>query len=282
MPICSVIIPCFNAARYLPRALESLDAQSFRDFEVIVIDDGSTEHADIAYLDKLPPHIRLLRQKNRGLSGARNTGFRHAEGELVLPLDCDDALAPDFLQRTVAALQRDPEAGFAFTHIDLVGERSGILVKHYNAFEQLFLNQLPYCVLQRRAMWEALGGYDESMRDGYEDWEYNIRALRAGYRAVEVPEPLFIYTVSSSGMLLARSRRLHGQLWSYIQNRNPELFRFGRLVELYRRWRSRPSTRTLAIYWPMLVAFKVLPVAWFNALFSRFGFLSSSARLPLR
>ncbi len=283
MPRVSVFLPCFNAAQYLPRALASLDAQTYRDFEVLVVDDGSSEPETLRYLEQeLPSAVRLVRQENRGLAGARNTGFREARGELVVPLDCDDALAPQFLERTIKTLDATPTASFAFSHIELVGEQCGVLVKHFNAFEQLFLNQLPYCMLQRKRMWTALGGYDESMLNGYEDWEYNIRAIDAGYTGVEVPESLFVYTVSADGMLQRKSRRRHAHLWRDIQQRNPELFRWSRLREMYRAWQDRPSTRPLFLYWAVFVAHRVIPAGLFNALFRSMSFLSSSAQASSR
>ncbi|MDJ0896267.1 MAG: glycosyltransferase family A protein [Alphaproteobacteria bacterium] len=283
MPRVTVFLPCFNAAQFLPRALASLDAQTYRDFEVLVVDDGSTEPETLRYLDQdLPSGVRLIRQENRGLAGARNTGFREARGELVVPLDCDDALAPQFLERTIQTLDATPTAEFAFSHFELCGERRGVLVKHFNAFEQLFLNQLPYCMLQRKRMWAALGGYDESMRDGYEDWEYNIRAIGAGYIGVEVPEPLFIYTVRADGMLQMKSRRRHAHLWRDIQQRNPDQFRIARMRELHRIWRNRPSTRPLFLCWVVFAAHRLIPATLFNALFRSLSFLSSSAQASSR
>ena len=195
MPRVSVVLPCFNAAEYLPRALASLRAQTLGDIEIIVVDDGSSDPATIAYLDALPGDIRLLRQENRGLSGARNAGIAAARGTYVTPLDCDDWLEPDFLEKTVAALEDNPGAGFAFAHLALEGDASGVLCKNYNFFEQLFLNQLPYCLTMPKHVWEQAGGYDSSLRHGYEDWELNIRLGGRGKFGVVVPEPLFHYRV---------------------------------------------------------------------------------------
>ncbi|MFZ0693430.1 MAG: glycosyltransferase family A protein, partial [Alphaproteobacteria bacterium] len=220
-PTVSVILPCYNAHRYLTRALDSVRAQTFRDFEIIVIDDGSTDPGTVAYLNQLPSDIRLVRQENRGLPGARNTGFHEARGKYVLPLDCDDWLEPTFIEKTLVALEAAPERAFAFAQMVLEGDAVGQLVKHYNFFEQLFLNQLPYCLLVRKSAWAAVGGYDESMREGYEDWELNIRMGGHGWFGAAVPEPLFHYHVSRSGMLLSMSSGLHGRLWTTIQRRNP-------------------------------------------------------------
>jgi len=153
-PTISIVIPCYNSGATLPQTLDSLRVQSLQPCEIIVVDDGSTDPATVALLDSLS-HIRLVRQANAGLPAARNAGFAAATGELVLPLDADDWLEPDALEKLAAALAAHPEAAFAFAHIRLEEESHGVLRKHYNFFEQLFLNQMPYCILIRRAEWEA-------------------------------------------------------------------------------------------------------------------------------
>ena len=154
VPTISVFLPCYNAHIYLPRALESLRAQTFQDFEIIIINDGSTDPETIAYLETVPDDIRVVHQENRGLAGARNRGFTEARTNLILPLDCDDWLAPRFLEEAYAALQAAPEKSFIFAGLTLEGEGEGELEKQFNLFEQLYFNQLPYCMLMPRAAWE--------------------------------------------------------------------------------------------------------------------------------
>ena len=192
-PGVSVIVPCYNGGRFLDGLCASLAAQTFRDFETIIVDDGSTEEATLQKLASLEPGIHVVLQRNRRLPGARNAGFGKARGEFVLPLDQDDRLAPSFLAETVTALRHAPrEVGFAFAHVRLDGDMDGVMPRHFNQFDQLFLNRRPYCMLIRRSAWQAAGGYDEAMRDGTEDWEFNIRLVQAGFRGVEIAKPLFM------------------------------------------------------------------------------------------
>lgn len=265
-PSISIVIPCYNSGATLPQTLASLRAQSLPPREVIVVDDGSTDPATVALLDSLAD-VRLVRQPNRGLPAARNAGFAAASGTFVLPLDADDWLEPDTLEKLLAALRRHPEAAFAFSHIRLEGECRGVLEKHYNFFEQLFLNQMPYCILIRRATWAAVGGYDETMRRGYEDWEFNIRLGARGNFGVVVPEPLFHYRVTSGGMLLSKSRHLHGGLWAEVQARNPATYAWPTVWTLWRIWRRRPSTYPLCLFFPWLLLHRMLPDAAFQAIF---------------
>lgn len=276
-PDISIVIPCFNSGETLPQTLESVRAQTLKPLEVILVDDGSTDPMTVALIDSLTD-IMVVRKANGGLPSARNAGFAAARGQYILPLDSDDWLEPEFLEKVYAALVGQKEAAFAFAIARLEGEASGVLRKNYNFFEQLFFNQLPYCLLMPRRIWQEVGGYDETMRKGYEDWDFNIRLGAKGYYGLAVQEPLFHYRVRSTGMLQATSSKLHGRLWADIQAQNPEFFRLIRLVSSWRQWRGRPSSYPLILYFPWLMLHKVLPHEAFQALFRRLLARSQSRR----
>lgn len=263
----SVVIPCHNTHEFLGRAIASVRAQTCPVAEIIVVDDGSTERATITFLDQIGPDVQLVRQENKGLPGARNVGFGVAKGEFVLPLDADDWLEPDAVEKMLDTLLSHGEAAFCFCQICMEGDGQGVLAKNYNFFEQLFLNQLPYCLLLRRWVWEAAGGYDESMRRGYEDWEFNIRLGTMGYFGVVVPEPLFHYRIAQSGMLLSTSNKVHGELWASIRRRHRKAYGGASLLRLWWLWRKRPSTYPLLFYFFWLAAAKSLPTPVFESLF---------------
>jgi len=112
-PLVSVVLPVYNRAATVARAVESVLAQSFRDFELIVVDDGSTDGSRAA-VEAFGPQVRLFVQPNAGPYAARNTALRHARGELIAFIDSDDAWRPHFLASLVALLTRKPEAGLVF------------------------------------------------------------------------------------------------------------------------------------------------------------------------
>lgn len=267
MHLVSVVIPCYNSGATIRQTVESVRSQTWRSLEIIVIDDGSTDPGTTAELRSLS-NIKLIRQENLGLPAARNAGFRAASGVYFLPLDADDWLEPDAIERLVTGLRENPSAGFACACIQLEGEAKGNLVKSFNFFEQLFLNQIPYCLLLPRSVVDSVGGYDESMRDGYEDWEFNIRLGAHGYDAHVVPLSLLHYRVRKSGMLLSKSNRLHGVLWGKIQAKHSDLYRMRRLVGLWINWRRRPSTYPLMLYFAWIMFHRLLPQSWFSRLFT--------------
>ncbi|MCL4713130.1 MAG: glycosyltransferase family 2 protein [Pseudorhodoplanes sp.] len=266
-PAVSVVVPCYNGGRFLDRLVETLKHQTFRDFETIIVDDGSTDPQTVSRLASLPADIRVIRQANGGLSNARNTGFRAAQAEYVLPLDCDDSLEPQFLAETIATMRTAPaDVGFVFTDERLAGARSGLAEHHFNAFDQLFVNRLTYCMLLRKSAWRAVGGYDERMRDGYEDWEFNIALAKAGFRGIGIRKPLTVYWVSSEGMLMSKSSTLHARLWSDIRRKHSDLYRLPGVLRQWWKWRSVPHDVTLGLALALLTVAFVLPEQWFSGL----------------
>jgi glycosyltransferase involved in cell wall biosynthesis len=266
MPTISVVIPCYNGGKFLDLPLDSLARQTFRDFEVVIINDGSTDQATKDKLQALDSSVRVVHQENMGLSAARNTGFREAKADLVLALDSDDQLEPTYLEETLKALQAAPEAGFVVTHIRQVGAAQAIEKRYVNAFDVLFKNVTGYSMLMRKSAWQAAGGYDETMRDGYEDWEFNLRLISAGVKGIEIPKPLFIYTVSAQGMLMSHSSQRHAGLWRRIRNKHRDLYRVPNLLRLY--WQNRNARTEISPLSTVaaLLLTSILPDRWYSAI----------------
>jgi glycosyltransferase involved in cell wall biosynthesis len=261
----SVILPCFNAHAHLGQAIASVRNQTYPSIEIIVVNDGSTDPSTLKALEALPADVRLLHQANQGLPKARNAGIEAASGHFVIPLDCDDWLEPTFVARAVSRVHDEQDV--VFSQVQLEGQTRGVRLRHFNYFEQLFANQLPYCMLMPKSLWARVGGYDEAMRQGYEDWEFNIRLAAMGARAIVMDAPLFHYRVSHSGMLQSMSRARHGQLWQYIQAKHAHLYTTRKLWSLWLEWHERDAARPLWRYVPILVGHRFLPDIVFNSLF---------------
>jgi glycosyltransferase involved in cell wall biosynthesis len=283
MPAVSVVVPCYNGGPFLDGLLATLAEQTFRDFEIVIVDDGSTDERTFKALAALDPAIVVIRQRNLGPAAARNTGIRAARAPLVLMLDCDDALTPDFLERTVPALRAAPaEIGYAFTDMRLSGLNDQTLRQHFNPFDQLFVNRIPCCLLLRRSAWEASGGYDEAMLEGFEDWEFTIALARAGYCGLKVTGPLFIYRVNDEGRMMSRSARLHGKLWGYIRNKHDALYRPPALLRLWRQSRALGGEVALSRAVVMLGMGTLLPTGWLDGAIYRIRLYRHRARIARR
>ncbi len=224
-PDVTVVIPVRDNFEYLEEALASVYEQTHTSWEIVVVDDGSEDPAAIAFLDSLDrPRLRMIRQANTGLSGARNAGMKLARGEFLVPLDSDDELGPQFMTRLLAAIRQDPNAGFAHCLARLHGDIEAIWIpRPFNPYWQLIENAVVGCVLMRAAAWESVGGYDETMTSGNEDWELWLRLTGAGWGQVRLEEPLFLYRKHGVSMSVTTEARFeHGR--RMVRDRNPELY----------------------------------------------------------
>ena len=195
----SVIIPCYNYGHFLPAAVASVVAQSFTAWEIIIVDDGSTDATlDTARQIMAQYHerrIRLLHQPNQGLSAARNTGARHAAAAYIMYLDADDQLAPTYLERTVAILDTQPSVGFVYSGIRLFGQDEHEWPSVAFDLRTLMVeNFIPSHALLRRLGWEQVGGFDTVHRlYGLEDWDFWLRLGAAGWSGWHIEELLVFY-----------------------------------------------------------------------------------------
>jgi glycosyltransferase involved in cell wall biosynthesis len=195
-PRVSIIVPVFNAGTDLQRAISSAVAQTYRDFEVVVVDDGSTDAATLATLSAVArrPGVTVHRTENRGPSAARNTAIMHARGAYILPLDADDYLAPTYLERTVPLLDGDPALGVAYTWIGLVGQHTGTWrTGDFSLTALLIRCTVHVTALYRRELWADVGGYDPRFVDTAEDWDFWLAAAARGWTGRCVPEVLAYY-----------------------------------------------------------------------------------------
>jgi len=201
-PRISVLLPCFNHGAFVAEAVESVRAQTFQDFEIVVVDDGSTEPATVAALDALAgPRVRVLRTANRGLPAARNHAAAHAAGEFFCALDADDRLAPTWFEKAVAVLDARPEIGFVSHWLETFGDEHWTWAPERCDLPSLLArNAVNGAALVRRAAFAEAGGYEESMREGCEDWDFWLRLVERGRQGYIVPEVLFYYRRRADSM----------------------------------------------------------------------------------
>lgn len=202
----SVIIPNYNHATYLPEAIDSVLRQDYRPFEIVVVDDGSTDHSRqvvAAYGDR----IRYIWQENQGLSVARNTGLRAARGEYISLLDADDLYEPTFINRLVAALQAEPDADAVYCGYRYVGaanialpQSAGRLVPPERLYETLIHGNflVPLTLFFRKSIFELVGPFDPALQ-GCADWDMWLRIARQ-HKVIGIDEPLARYRVLSNSM----------------------------------------------------------------------------------
>lgn len=214
-PRVSVLIPCHNYARFLGECLQSLIAQTFQDWEAIVVDDGSTQ-GDVAQVTQSvrDSRIRCIQfPENRGKGRAFNTAFAASRADLVMLLDADDALTPDYLESCLAALDRYPGLDVVHTDIKLCGKRQAVWEYPTRSEQEMTLVQWipgPGPVM-RRQVYAATGGHYEGpeLRYGNIDWEFWIAAIRRELSVLRIPRPLYLYRQHGNNISMRRPYNEH-------------------------------------------------------------------------
>jgi glycosyltransferase involved in cell wall biosynthesis len=205
----SVVIAAYEAASTVGEAIESVLAQTREDFEIVVVDDGSSDDtaAVAEQFAAKDARVRVHSQANGGPSAARNSAISLSAGEYVSMLDSDDLWLPEYLAQMGGALEADPQAGFAYTEAWELNEVSGRFLKattmarqhppartlpHERFVSELMQRNFVYnAVTVRRSVLERVGVYDPAMTHG-EDYELWLRIATSGFNAVRVPGPLAI------------------------------------------------------------------------------------------
>lgn len=199
MPNVSVVITAYNSMTYLPETVESVLRQTFTDFEVLIIDDGSSDHIVQWASGLVDPRVRLISQKNQGVGAARSTGIAHAQGEYVAFLDGDDLWEPTKLEKQVRCFQENPEIGLVHTWlagIDQHSKPTGRVIGSQiegDVWQRIIERNMVACssAMVRRCCFETIGVFDRNLRFA-EDWDMWIR-LAARYHFAVIKEPLVGY-----------------------------------------------------------------------------------------
>lgn len=222
----SAVISSFNQGDFVRQAVRSVLEQTTSVAHIIVVDDGSSQSDSLKVLSDLESSlpVQVIRQSNRGVSAARNAGVRESEGELVLILDGDDTIAPQFVERTLATLRSTPECRAASSWMKMFGTASA-KVRPRGGSVQNFLtaNSCPATLLVSRDDFTAAGGYNESMRQGFEDWDFALRLLSSGGNIAIVEDYLINYrTAATSANVVSMTSR--ARLYAELIDQHPEVF----------------------------------------------------------
>ena len=223
----SIIIPCYNDAGFIEQAVMSAINQTQDNKEIIVVDDGSDKKTKDVLRSIEPKLDRLIIQDNQGQSSARNNGIKAARGEFIIVLDSDDYFESTFTEQALKIISKKNEVkivtcwGRRITENgDLIGifKPIGGTITNFICENSAIGNSM-----FRKSDWERVGGYDESMNQGFEDWEFYIRLLSDGGNVFVIPEVLFNYR-SRKNSTTARANIIKYDLRRYILNKHQNLY----------------------------------------------------------
>lgn len=182
-PVVTVVITSFNLGRYLTDAVESVEACGFPDYELIIVDDGSTDPASRAVAEAYKAKgYQVILQENMGVAHARNNAIKIARGRYYIPLDADNKLLPPYFFDGVKILDENPKIDVVHGDAVIIGEKTGTWENHPMKLEEmLFENYIDTCALVRKSMWEKAGGYDfKTPVNTRQDWIFWLDCIEQG------------------------------------------------------------------------------------------------------
>lgn len=193
----SIIIPYYNQAKYIQETVESVLAQRFQSYEIIIVNDGSTDEESIKVLNELShPKIFIYHIENQGVCAARNYGYEKSSGKYLLFLDGDDKISKDFIAEAVPILETRPEVKAVSCRVELFGEKSGeYMLPEFSLDTLIARNILIITCLIRSKDFAKTPGFNDNMRGGFEDWDFWLSLLGSGGEVFRLDTVGFYYRI---------------------------------------------------------------------------------------
>lgn len=222
MKTLSVIIPTFNQQQYISDCIDSVLNQTVQPHEIIVINDGSTDNTR-GLLEAYEGKIKVINQVNKGLPSARNTGIMNATGDYILPLDSDDVLEDNCLERLSQVIE-DTDADIVAPSFKQFGLANDLVILQFRPTIDDFKlgNRIGYLAAIKREALLEVGGYNPKMVYGWEDYDLWFDLLKRQKTLVTIPEPLWLYRVRPNSMLSNANQHAE-ELWRQIYLNHPTL-----------------------------------------------------------
>lgn len=226
IPFVSVVIPCYNHGQYVDEAVQSVLDQTWQNFEIIIVNDGSTEEETLNILkDFTRPKTRILHlSKNMGLPAARNAGIEEARGKYICCLDADDKLHPTYLEKAIVTMEVNAGLSFVGSWTQVFGNESRVWYSsQFDPHQIIYYNQFVPPTVFKRSAWEKTGGFSDKMREGFEDWEFWVRLTGNGYRGYRISEKMILYRRMGYSFAL-RAAEKKEYLFEKIKENNPAIY----------------------------------------------------------
>ncbi len=226
-PLLSIIIPCYNDSQHIEQSINSALKQTYANIEVIVVDDGSNIQTK-AVLKKLESRItKLITQENKGQSTARNVGINQAKGEYILVLDSDDYFEETFCEKAIDVFLNSKNVKIVISLVNrMVDNKIVDIFKPSGGNIKKFImhNGATGSCVFLKSEYDRVNGYDETMKQGFEDWEFYIRLLKSSGEAYVIQEPLFFYRLRTDSTT-SRANKVKYDLLKYIYFKHVDVFR---------------------------------------------------------
>lgn len=226
-PLISFVIPCFNDAVYIEQSINSALNQTYKNIEIIVVDDGSNAETKEILKSIEPKLTKLITQENKGQSSARNVGINVAKGKYIVTLDSDDFFEPTFCEKALVVFKENTNAEIVTCNAYLLykdKEREIFNPKGGTILDFLLSNSALGTSMFKRDSWNKVKGYDDSMKSGFEDWEFFIRLLQYGGECKVIKEELYNYRKKENSTT-KRANKVKYDLLRYIYKKNENIYK---------------------------------------------------------
>ena len=196
MPKVSIIVPCYNQAKYLSETLDSVFAQTYKDWECVIVNDGSPDNTeDVAkeYCQK-DHRFKYLCQENQGIAMARNNGIKESSGEFILPLDSDDIIHETYLEKAIFHFKNHSTTKLVYCKAKKFGSINGYWNMPTYKYENLLWKNLIFSTaMYKRSDYDKTNGYNSNLKYGLEDWDFFLSLLNERDVVYCIDEVLFFY-----------------------------------------------------------------------------------------
>ncbi len=225
--VVSIIVPCYNQAKYLDEALQSVLMQTYTNWECILVNDGSTDETETICLKWVSRDDRFLyfAQKNQGVVKARNYGINKAIGEFILPLDSDDLISVDYIELALEEISANVNVKLVYSQAIKFGDLNEFWDLPLFSMGTLAKGNIIFnCALFRKSDWNRVGGYDVNLDIGYEDWEFWINILKAGGEVKQIPKVCFYYRIKTPSRNTNIQDDQFKRIYAYVSVKHADFF----------------------------------------------------------
>lgn len=223
MATISVVIINYDSRQYIKEAIESVENQTYKDWELLIINDGDDDVSEFVPNNN---YTYYHKTNDIGLSACRMYGVEHSYCDYILFLDADDKIHPEFLEKTLKVLEENPQHSFCYTDTQHFGDSNGFWEQpEYNFNALLQNNYICSCSLIRKKDLISCGGFDLDNFNYFEDYEFWIHMGSKGFYGKHLPEKLFYYRIHEESGMQSRRTQILGQYYkAYIISKHLELY----------------------------------------------------------
>lgn len=224
----SIIIPCYNQGKYVSDAINSALKQTYKNTEIVCINDGSTDNSSKiikTFADKYKNILFIDEPLNKGIISARNTAILSSNGEYILPLDADDTIEPSYVEKAVKILDTKPDIGIVYCKVKLFGRiNKNADLKSFDKSSFLYQNCIHNTAMYRKKDFIEVGMYKDNMKYGAEDYDLWLSLVEQGFSVYQMDEFLFNYRQYKEVSRTKTSKQNIDKVWKSLITNHKKLY----------------------------------------------------------